>query len=185
MKKILVMICMFFVLTGCGEKNDSMENALSFRSSLNRSSCEFHARITADYGDTLYTFRLQCRYDSTGELTFSVTEPEEIAGICGSISSGSGKLQFDDVALSFALLADGQLSPVGGPWVMMKALHGGFLTSAGIDGEYTRVTLKDSYEDDAFTVDVWLDQEKLPTRAEILWGNRRILTIEIESFTFE
>lgn len=185
MKKILTLICFLILLSGCDRKDNSMENALAFRSKLNDSGCHFDARITADYGNAVYTFRLQCSYQAQGEMIFSVLEPELIAGITGNVSPGGGKLTFDEMALSFPLLADGQLSPVSAPWVMMKSLHSGYLIASGADGDYTRVTLRDSYEDNAMTVDVWLDESDTPVRAEILWENRRILTILVEDFAFE
>lgn len=176
---------MLLVLSGCGLREDQMDDALQLRARLGTENCSFDAKITADYGDSVYTFVLHCCYDSQGELSFSVKEPTQIAGISGHISGAGGKLEFDGVGLSFALLADGQLSPVAAPWVMMKALHSGYMTSAGADGEYTRVTVKDSYEDDAMTVDIWLNQQNVPVQAEILWDNLRILTIAVENFTFE
>ena len=91
-------------------------------------------------------------------------------------------MTFDDVALAFDLLADGQISPVGAAWVMMQALIGGYITSAGVDGEYTRVSIKDTYDADAMTVDLWLDGQNIPVQGDILWKDRRVLSIKVENF---
>ena len=117
-------------------------------------------------------------------MTFTVTKPETIAGITGSISAAGGKLTFDDQAIAFDLLAEGQLSPIAAPWVFIKALRSGYLTSSGNDGEYLRLTVDDSYADDAMHLDIWLGQGDLPVRAEILWKGRRLLSMDVGNFHF-
>lgn len=177
------MVLAAVLLTGCSAENDDMGRALTLRSKLLSSdSCSFDARITADYGDTLHSFTMNCQGDNRGNLTFTVKEPETIAGITGEFSAGEGKLIFDDVALSFPLLADDQITPVSGPWIFLKTLLGGYLTSCGVDGDYLRMTVNDSYEDDALELNIWLNGDNVPVRAEILWDNRRIVTMDIENF---
>lgn len=185
MKRLITMVFVLILLCGCGKQGDSMEQALQLRGKLNGTKSSFDAVITADYGDTIFTFRLHCSYDANGELKFSVLEPETIAGISGRVSASGGKLEFDDVALAFDILADGLISPISGPWVMMNALTGGYITSAGADGEYTRVTIQDSYRNDAMTVDFWLKEDNTPLQADIIWKDRRILTIRVENFIIE
>ncbi len=180
MKKMIWMILVIFCLSGC-DQNSSMDNALTLRSSLIESGCSFLAHITADYGDLVCDFILDCTVSSSGDLQFTVQFPESISGIGGSISAKGGSLEFDDVALAFPLLADGQLSPVSAPYILMKSLLGGYISSAGRDGELHRVTIRDSYESDALYVDVWMEGHN-PVRAEILWENRRILMIRLENF---
>lgn len=181
MKKLICIFVGIFLLCGCSRK-DRPDDILVLRSRMLPTGCSFEANITADYGDQIFRFTLACQYDPDGKLQFTVLSPESIAGIAGSIYADGGKLEFADTALSFPLLADGQLSPVSGPYIMMKALVGGYITSTGQDGEYLRVSIRDSYEEDATTVDIWLDEAGDPVRGEILWKNRRILTIEMENF---
>ena len=57
------------------------------------------------------------------------------------------------------------------------------VTACGSDGENLRVTINDSYEEDALTLDIWLNAENAPIRAEILYDGRRIVTMDIENFT--
>ena len=115
-------------------------------------------------------------------MTFTVKEPESIAGITGSVSAQGGKLTFDDTALAFDLLAEGQVTPVTAPWLLVKTLRGGYVTSCGMEEEKLRVSIDDSYREDALRLDIWFDNNNVPNHAEILWANRRILSLEITSF---
>lgn len=184
MKRIFAVLCLLLLLSGCAGQQDEMDRALALRSKLQAQNTQFDAVITADYGDKTYTFSAQCQVDSGGDLTFTVSAPQTISGITGTMTASGGKLTFDGKALSFPLLADGQITPVSAPWVLMKTLRSGYLTSCGREGELIRVAIDDSYADDALHLDVWLDQNDLPMRGEILWKGRRILSIEVKNFCF-
>lgn len=172
------------LLTGC-KGDDTLSKAFSLRESvLAAEGCSFDARITADYGDKIYVFGMQCRFDTAGNLTFTVSEPDSIAGISGTIHENGGKLTFDDQMLAFPLIADEQLSPVSAPWVFMKALRSGYIHSSAQGEDYTQLCIDDSYQEDAMQVDVFLSTSGQPYRAEILWKNRRILSLEITGFAF-
>lgn len=183
MKKTAALILSLLLLSGCANADRQIDRAMELRSRLlNGQGCGFTAGITADYGDELYTFTLECQGDEQGNVTFTVVEPETIAGITGSITQEGGKLTFDDTALEFPLLADDQVTPVSAPWLLLKTLRGGYLTSAGEDGELLRLTINDSYEEDALQLDIWLDGENIPVRADILYDGRRILSLTIGDF---
>ena len=171
------------MFTGCSGQPEEMDRAMSLRSKLlGCMGCTFDVCITADYGDSTHQFAMTCQGDNQGNLTFTVTEPESISGISGTFAAGEGKLTFDDAALAFPLLADDQVTPVSGPWIFYKTLLGGNLTSCGDEGEFLRVTINDSYEDDALQLDTWLSGEDIPVRGEILYGGRRILSMDIRNF---
>lgn len=172
------------LLAGCSGQNDGLDRAMSLRSRLLAGSINFDAVITADYGDELYTFSMNCQSDTQGNVSFTVTQPESISGITGTMDASGGKLRFDDKVLSFPLMADNQLSPVSAPWILMRTLRSGYLTSAGADGEYLRLAIDDSYDDDALHLDIWLDTSDHPVRAEVVWQGRRLLSIEVKNFAF-
>ena len=157
-----------------------MDSALVLRTQLLQAQrCEFRAKITADYADKTYTFAMSCRLDAHGNLFFTVLAPDSISGITGSVGDDGGKLTFDDQVLGFSLLAEERLSPVSGPWVMMRALRSGYIVSCS-EGQ---IMLRDTYEEDAFGVEVWLGEDFLPATAQIYWQGCRILTIEVENFS--
>lgn len=180
--KILSALLALVLLTGCGSRDAELERAMALRSKLLTSDVSFDAEITADYGDEIHTFSVFCEGDNQGNLGFRVTAPETIADITGRIESGKGKLTFQDTALAFPLMAEDQLSPVSAPWILYTTLRGGYLTAAGMEDDLLRLTIDDSYEEDALTVDIWLDETDTPVRAEILYDGRRILTLEIKNF---
>lgn len=184
-KKLSVLLIVLLFLGGCSGKQEELERAMTLRAKLLASECSFDAKITADYGDKLYVFAMTCQGDSRGNLAFTVTEPESIAGITGIISQDGGRLTFDDTALAFPLMADDQLTPVSAPWIFLKTLRGGYLTSANTEEELLHLTIDDSYEEDALQLDIWLDVQNHPVQADILYDGRRILTVQVSNFTLQ
>ena len=152
---------------------------------LSARECTFDAEITADYGDKICSFSMNCIGNSDGSLLFTVTAPETIAGITGSVSEEGGKLTFDDTVLQFPLLADDQLSPVSAPWIFYHTLRNGYLTSAGMEDGQLRLSIDDSFRDDALHLDIWLNEADIPIRSEILHENTRILTLTVENFQIQ
>ena len=173
------------LLAGCSDTNAELERAMQLRAAMIAKTVCFDCTVTADYGDVSYTFCMRCSVDTAGNLTFEVTKPETIAGISGSVSATGGKLTFDDVALAFELMADGQLTPVSAPWILVRTLRSGYLTSCGMEGELLRVSIDDSYNEDALHLDIWVNGEDQPTLAEIYWQGRRLLSVTVENFIME
>lgn len=160
-----------------------MELGLQLRSNLLQSAgCSFQAQVTADYGDKIHTFTLNCNADSEGDITFTVLEPDTISGITGTISGEGGSLTFDETALHFELLAEGQLSPISAPWIMLKTLRSGYITSCGRENEQVRLSIDDSYHENALRLDIWLDRDQHPQKTEILYEGRKILSVSVEQF---
>ena len=171
------------LLCGCAGQDGQMDRVLTLRARLLQSKgCNFDAVITADYGDQIHKFTLSCQADEKGSVSFTVIAPENIAGITGRIDAEGGKLTFDDQLLAFPLLADGQLSPVSSPWVLIKTLRSGYITACGKDGDFLLATIDDSYADDALQLDIWFNGENTPVRTEILWNGRRFLSMEVKNF---
>ena len=175
---------MSLFLVGCGD-NSALDDAIGFRERLlTADGCVFIANITADYGNALYTFSVECRFAHAGDMAFSVLKPESISGIKGSITRDNGTLTFDDRVLLFHLLADDQITPICAPWVIMQAVRGGYIQSCGTEAGNTRVIIDDSYSNEVLLADVLFTDSMVPVSADIMWKNRRILAVTIESFSF-
>lgn len=181
MRRLLTAGLALLFLYGCSAADQSMSKAMALREQLLQSQCSFTAKITADYGDTVCQFTAMCVADREGTVTFTVKEPESICGITGKISGSGGLLTFEETVLGFPLLADGEVSPVSAPWLLIKALRSGYLTACGEESEGLRLTINDSYEEDALQLDIWTEA-LIPAYAEITWQGRRVLSLEVEAF---
>lgn len=184
MRIISIVIALLF-LVGCSASESSLDRAILLRNSM--SSCSqytFDAHITANYGDVVGKYSISCAGDSAGNIQFTVLSPESIEGISGQIKSNEGSIQFDDVVLAFPLLAEGEVSPVSAPWLLCKTLLSGYISSCCVEDQQLRITLNDTFEEDAMTVDVWLNENDLPSQAQIIWQGRSILSLKLENFRF-
>ena len=182
MKQLFALLLSGIFLAGCSAETE-IEQALAFRSRLlSGGGCSFTALVTADYGDELQEFTMECQGDANGAITFEVTQPEAISGITGNLSATGGALTFDDTALHFELMAGGTLSPVSAPWIFLRTLRSGYIVPACWEGEMLHLSIDDSYADDALRLDIWLDGEGHPVRVEILQEGMGILTLRIENF---
>lgn len=184
MKRLLALALIAVLLVGCTNDQQYAHGLALRQDLLSSQGCSFHAIITADYGEKFYTFEMECQTDPEGTLSFRVIRPETISGITGVVSSQGGKLTFDDKALIFEMLADGQLTPVSAPWVMINALRSGSIRSGGIDGDDTYLQIDDTFAGSTLRVDLWLSQDNLPVAADILYDGKRILSLEVRNFIF-
>ena len=184
MKKAIAVVLMMLLLTGCSAQEENLERIMGLRADLlGGTESSFDAVITADYGDEVHSFSMNCRGSSQGDLSFTVTAPESIAGVTGKFEGQRGMLTFDGFALEFPRLTDDQITPVSGPWILLRTLLGGYLTACGEEDDLLHVTIHDSYQEDSLPLDVWLNGEDAPVRGEILHNGRRIVTMDIENFT--
>ena len=79
-------------------------------------------------------------------------------------------------------MADGQITPVTAAWVFVKALRGGNVTSCGMEGDDMRVSIDDSYQENALRLDIWFSPDNKPRHAQILWKDHRILSLDVVDF---
>ena len=181
MKRFLA-VFLILLLSGCFAQ-DNTEPALQLRQKLlGCETCSFQTVVTADYGDEIYTFTMDCNMATDGSVTFSVVEPETICGIAGKLSADCGALTFDDQVLAFPMLADEQVTPVSAPYLLVKTLRSGYIRACGADGAMTKLQINDSYEEQALELDIWLNAEMMPVHCDILYSGRRFLTVAINNF---
>ena len=170
-------------LTGCGGISRRQDPAEEFRSRVRSEPAGFSARITADYIASREVFSVDCRWDPAKKLTFSLTEPEELAGIRGSVAAPEETVLFENAVLALPPVAEGRILPAAGPYLLMKALAGGQLISSVQEGELLHLTLRESYESSASEAEVWL-KEGIPVAAEISRSGKRALSMELSRFSF-
>ena len=178
------LVCLAILLTGCADVNAPIEKALKLRKEIEDSNgCAFETTITADYGETLYTFSMDCQTDSEGNLTFTVLKPDSIAGISGRISSEGGALTFEDQVLAFQTMADGLVTPVTAPWIFIKTLKSGYIKGCATTDNGFVISADDSYADGALHLQMVINGN-VPVSCEIYWNGRRTLTMTVENFRY-
>lgn len=162
---------------------NGLDTGMALRSKLLQAeTVSFRVDISADHGDTMDLFSMECSADRDGAVSFTITSPDTISGITGQITKEQGFLTFDDTALYFPPVAQGRLSPVTAPWILIKTLRSGYLRAAGMEDQQIRLTIDDSYEEDALQVDIWLDEQNFPQRAEVLCEGRLVLSLVVSNF---
>lgn len=180
--KAVFILCVALLFCGCSNSGAPLNSALSLRKEiLNSTECSFHTTVTADYGEQLCDFSMDCLVDREGNLSFTVTAPETIAGITGTVSSAGGSITFDDRVLAFQTIADGQVSPVSAPWLLIKTLRSGYLRSCTYVDSGLEISIDDSYAEEALRL-IILTRNDVPSSAEIFWQGRRVLTLTVENF---
>ena len=183
MRRVAALVLLVLLLCGCGSENDGLDCAMVLRQKLlSAENCSFLATITADYGDSIYTFGMQCQMNSSGDITFQVTEPETISEITGMISEFGGGLTFDDHLLGFEPMADGTATPVIAPWLMLRSLRGGYIKSCIETEQGYTLILDDTYQSVNLRTEVHLNQQSHPVFAELYYDEKRILTISVSNF---
>lgn len=183
-RKALAILCVVFLLSGCKKVDNPLGNAIGLRNKVLKSNgCSFSATVTADYGEKVYAFSMDCESDVNGNLNFCVTKPGTIAGITGNISAAGGNLTFDDKVLAFHPLADGEISPVTAPWLFLKTLRSGYIRSCTDSGDSYQVEIDDSYAEDALRLLILIEND-LPVKGEIFWKGRRVIAIAVEHFIY-
>ena len=78
---VCVVLCVLMLLTGCSGKPIEMDRAMNLRTKLLANAVSFDTEITADYGDKTYTFSMNCKTDTKGNLNFNcllMLCPEEV-----------------------------------------------------------------------------------------------------------
>lgn len=185
---IAVLTTMLLLLCACSGsgKDGDLQSAIDFRADyLGAASCSYTAEVTADYGETIYAFTMDCisKPDGTTELT--VTEPESIAGITAQVTGDNGEITFDGMSLDFGTLAEGNVIPVAAPAVTADCWREAYIASAGReDGKY-RVSYERGYEHETLQVDTWFSTEKnIPIYAEICYNDICVLKVTITGFQF-
>ncbi len=183
-RKRAIFLFLVFLLYGCNKTNGSLDAAISLRNNILQSNgCSFNATVTADYGEQIYVFSMECISDKDGNVSFCVTKPETIAGITGRISAKGGSLIFDDKILAFQTLADGEISPVTAPWLFIKTLRSGYIRGCTYNNSNYQIEIDDSYEEDALRLRIFVENN-LPVSAEVFWKGRRTVSITVENFAY-
>ena len=85
--------------------------------------------------------------------------------------------------LAFQTIADGQVTPVTAPWLLIKTLKSGYLRDCTDTENGYKISIDDSYEAEALRLQIYIEKD-LPVSGEIFWKGRRVLTLTVENFKY-
>lgn len=161
-----------------------ISRAVEFRAALVQAGgCSFQAEIIADFGETVESFTVSCEAQADGETNLTILEPETLAGITANVTQAGGKITYDGIMLDFGLLAEEALAPAAAPSLMVACWSGEYISSAGNEDAYYRVSYEKGYDEDVLKVDTWFENS-LPIYAEVCYNDVRILQLKITKFEF-
>ena len=171
------------LLTGCAGAEKTMQPALTLRAAiLEAGGCAFTAEVTADFGETTYSFTAACTY--TPEKTrVEITAPAEIAGIAATVTDDGASLEFDGVVLELGQLAGGNLAPLAVPQILAASWAGEYIDAAGPEDSGTRVTYLRGYDEKELTVETLLSGDGVPVSGDVSSGGAAAASIIITDFT--
>ena len=180
-------ICLFVVLlmlTGCASEDKTLQPALLFRAELlNAGQCAFTAEVTADYGDLVYEFTMDCTAASDGTTQIAVTKPESIAGITAAVTNGT--VTFEGMSLDFGAMAEGRLTPLAAPAMAVESWRSSYIASAGKTDDGYRVSFEDGFQDEKLTVDTWFSTDGQPIYTELQNDGKCLIKMNILNFKTE
>ena len=174
------------VLAGCaGSEDGAVQEALDFRTTLLASdSCSFTADVTADYGERVANFTLECAYrPETNDADLTVTAPETIAGISATVDGEAANVTFEEVSLELGTLAGGQVAPLQVPQLLGDAWTYGYVESQSEEGDGYLVTYRSGYDSEELLVFTRFDSSMSPVQAEIYCDGVCVLTAALSDYT--
>ena len=176
-------LLLLFLLSGCTPQETALSPAIEFRAAL-ANGCRFHAQVSADFGETVASFAMDCETDSDGVLRLTVTEPETLSGITATVKNGGGTITYDGMALDFGLLANGNVVPAAAPAIAADCWLRQYISSAGYEDERYRATYERGFDEKRLFVDTWFENA-VPICAEVCYNGQRILKIQITEFQLQ
>lgn len=184
MRRLFAWIFVVCMLSGCSGRESQMDRAIKIREKIQSSDCSFLFEMTADYGDSIAEFSLECQADSNGDILFTVAAPESIKGISGTITDVGGFLTFDDQVLAISPVMEDSLSPVFAPWLFLRALRSGYVNSCSNYEDGIRLHIDDSFSDSVYQLHIWIQQDDIPVAVDFLLDGCRIMSAQIKNLSF-
>lgn len=180
---VVVLIC--FVFSSCSQNSSdqSMQDAIDFRTSLMAAEgCTFQAQVSADYGERVYEFTLGCEFVPEGEARLTVLSPDMISGVSAVIGPDGTNIEFDGAVLDFGTMANGRVAPMALPWLLGRAWCSEYIRSAGRDGDQILITCLMGYGEDEVVIETWLSDDRVPVRCDISYDGQRCIAASISDF---
>lgn len=185
--RVFLLALALTALCACGGKTDAaMQQALDLRTALGAAGgCAFTAEVTADYGEKIYAYTMDCVCEAGAGARFTLRAPQTLAGISAEISADGARVSYEDTEVGFSTLAGGRLAPMQLPWLLADGWYSGRIRAAGREDGLVRVTCQLGYGEQALTLDTWLGEDGFPRKSTVSCDGQTLLTAEIQNFSLE
>lgn len=176
------------LLPACGGKTASDQTVQSYFSEVN--GFEAHVKLLSDLDSSVLEYEMDYVYNKEQADSFTITAPESIAGLGGTIagdSSAEFSLQYDGLALDDAMPQRTGLTPADGLFCLLADLRSGEPSqrwTENVAGK-TLLVLRYDSEDDQGKVakQIWLTADgRQPVCAELYADGECVLTIQVMSY---
>lgn len=176
------------VLTGCG---GAAADGTSVRTHFEElAGMEVHLKILSDLEQSILEYEEDYVYNKEDNDTFTITAPESLAGIGGTIAgtdSASFTLQYDGLALDDAMPQRKGLTPADAWFCLLDDLRRAEPTqiwTESADGVKLLVLrYEQDGEDGKVEKQVWLtEQDYQPVCAELYADGERVLQIQVTEY---
>lgn len=182
--KFAVPMLLLLLLCACGAGETSAQTPVSLRTGLkNAEGCSFIAAVTADYGEYIRQFTLECCC-SPDESILTVTEPDNAAGITAVVSGDQAAVSFGDTILAVEEFTTRRISPMAAPYILERAWSQGYISATGTDGARETVEYLLGYGSDELIITTYFENG-MPMEAEISDGVSVLISCEISDFSMK
>ena len=175
------------MLSGCG----GTAGAESVRAHFEAlDAAEAQIELMSELGDSVLEYQMDYVYDREGNDQFTITAPESLAGIGGTIAgtdSAQFTLQYDGLSLDDAMPQRTGLTPADSLFCLLNDLRTAqpvqiwSESASGTDFLVLRYEGED--EDGTVEKQVWLtEQDMQPAYAELYADGSRVLTIRVTAW---
>ncbi len=184
MRRLIAAIFICLICSACSGEEKNVSPAVQFRTDLiEAKGCSFTAEVTADFGQTVQMFSMDCTTDGNDVLYLTVTAPETLSGITATVDQDGGRITYDGMAMDFGLLANGNVIPAAAPAIIAGCWTKEYISSAGQEENLYRVTYQKDFDEKMLIVDTWYEKN-VPIYAEICYNDKNIIKLTITNFSF-
>jgi len=180
----LTVLALMLTLAACGPTKPD-KAALALREQLKTiEQLGGTAYLTADYGVRIYDYTIDFDYYQDGDLTLTITAPENLSGIGVSLHQGSAALHYDGMVVETGPLTSGGLSPLETVPSLLRTALEGYVAETAFETLGAAQTLRITYRNPEEQLGMgeeatlWFSLEtNLPLQGEILSDGYRVIAV--------
>ena len=175
---------LLLLLCACGAAEESAQTPVALRTALHEAGgCGFRLELTADYGDHVRSYTLDCQ-GSGDSASLTVVEPEIAEGITAAVSGEDAHVAYDTTILAVEDFESRPISPMAAPYLLTRAWNEAYISTVGRDGDLEQVCYLLGYGGRQLEI-ITCFAGQIPQTAEISDGSNVLISCEISNFTLQ